>query len=147
MKWCCFRPLLCILLRLNLPLSQFEPATQWSEVQHATAGPRRPPMGDNGGIHSVVDTGMEWLRPPMGDNGGIHSVVDTGMVWGKYCYMCVYRHVSYCNMGQINHMWHTQWNMIVWTEDDVTHKQIHERVCWLLSNIYLYRFYGHIGDR
>ena len=58
-KWWCFRPLLCTLFRLNwakqtpgimrrnkwrnLPLSGFEPATQWSEAQHATAGLQRPP--------------------------------------------------------------------------------------------------------
>ena len=29
---------------LNLPLSGFELATQWSEAQHATAGLRRPPV-------------------------------------------------------------------------------------------------------
>ena len=58
-KWLCFRPLLCTLFRLNwakqtpgimrrnkwrnLPPSGFEPTTQWSEAQHATAGLRRPP--------------------------------------------------------------------------------------------------------
>ena len=32
-------------LIINMPMSGFEPATQWSETQHTTSGLPRPPWG------------------------------------------------------------------------------------------------------
>ena len=62
-KCCCFRPPLCTLFRLNwvkqtpgtmrwnewwhMPMRGFEPATQWSEVQHFISGLLRPWEGSN----------------------------------------------------------------------------------------------------